>query len=160
MMYVMLYTILVMAYMCIQCTAFRRISCRSITPISTINNKGILSRFSHHKINTQLIYSIRGGSDEYNNNDEDDEYNNGIEQYDDEYIDDFISSFEAEMADIRRECCELLERIEDDLEAAELDIDAGHDELVKVYGMTKGNRGLILKVFGILIFLIIFMMVY
>ena len=63
------------------------------------------------------------------------------------------------MADIRRECCELLERIEDDLEAAELDIDAGHDELVKVYGMTKGNRGLILKVFGILIFLIIFMMV-
>ncbi|KAL7524478.1 hypothetical protein ACHAXR_000591, partial [Thalassiosira sp. AJA248-18] len=50
---------------------------------------------------------------------------------------------------------EVLERIEDDVEAAGVDIDAGHDELVKVYGMTKGNRGLILKVFGILIFLIV-----
>jgi len=55
---------------------------------------------------------------------------------------------------------ETLERIEDDVEAAGLDIDAGHDELVKVYGMTKGNRGLILKVFGILIFLIVFMKLY
>ncbi|KAL7437407.1 hypothetical protein ACHAXM_005639 [Skeletonema potamos] len=55
---------------------------------------------------------------------------------------------------------EVLERIEDDVEAAGADIDAGHDELVKVYGMTKGNRGLILKVFGILIFLIVFMKLY
>ena len=55
---------------------------------------------------------------------------------------------------------EVLERIEDDVEAAGLDIDAGHDELVKVYGMTKGNRGLIIKIFGILIFLIIFMKLY
>lgn len=55
---------------------------------------------------------------------------------------------------------EVLERIEDDVEAAGADIDAGHDELVKVYGMTKGNRGLILKVFGILIFLILFMKLY
>jgi len=55
---------------------------------------------------------------------------------------------------------EVLERIEDDVEAAGMDIDAGHDELVKVYGMTKGNRGLILKVFGVLIFLIIFMKLY
>lgn len=55
---------------------------------------------------------------------------------------------------------EVLERIEDDVEAAAGDIDAGHDELVKVYGMTKGNRGLILKVFGILIFLILFMKLY
>ena len=55
---------------------------------------------------------------------------------------------------------EVLERIEDDVEAAGLDIDAGHNELVKVYGMTKGNRGLILKVFGILIFLIVFMKLY
>ncbi len=55
---------------------------------------------------------------------------------------------------------ETLERIEDDVESAGLDIDAGHDELVKVYGLTKGNRGLILKVFGVLIFLIIFMKLY
>lgn len=105
-MYVILYTILVMAYVCIQCHAFRRINHISIMPISTINNKGILSRFHRHKAgNTQLfIYSIRGGSDEYNNDDEEDnQYNNSVEQYDDEYIEDFISSFEAEMADIRRE---------------------------------------------------------
>jgi hypothetical protein len=55
---------------------------------------------------------------------------------------------------------EVLERIEDDVEAAGGDIDAGHDELVKVYGYTKGNRGLILKVFGVLIFLIFFMKFY
>ena len=104
MMYVMLYTILVMAYMCMQCTAFRRINHISNMPISTINNKGILSRFHRHKTNTQLIYTIRGGSDEYNNNNEDDnQYNNNVKEYDDEYIEDFISSFEAEMADIRRE---------------------------------------------------------
>jgi hypothetical protein len=48
---------------------------------------------------------------------------------------------------------EVLERIEDNVEAAGMDIDAGHDELVKVYGMTKDNRGLVLKVFGILFFL-------
>ena len=41
----------------------------------------------------------------------------------------------------------MLERIEDDVEAAGGDIDAGHEELVKVYGMTKGNRALILKVY-------------
>jgi len=102
-----LYTILMMAYMCIQCHAFRRINHISIMPISTINNKGILARFHRHKTsNTQLIYTIRGGSDEYNNNKDDgddDQYNNGVDQYDDEYIEDFISSFEAEMADIRRE---------------------------------------------------------
>ena len=44
---------------------------------------------------------------------------------------------------------EVLEGIEDDVEAAGMDIDAGYDEFVKTYGMTKGNRGLILKVFGV-----------
>jgi len=55
---------------------------------------------------------------------------------------------------------EVLERIEDDVERAGGDIDAGHEEIVKLYGMTKGNRGLILKVFGILIFFIVFMKLY
>ena len=44
----------------------------------------------------QWSISIRGGSDEYNNNSDDgdnDQYNDGVEQYDDEYIEDFISSF-------------------------------------------------------------------
>ncbi|KAL7467056.1 hypothetical protein ACHAXS_007326 [Conticribra weissflogii] len=55
---------------------------------------------------------------------------------------------------------EVLERIEDEVERAGGDIDAGHDEIVKLYGMTKGNRALILKVFGILIFFIVFMKLY
>ena len=66
----------------------------------------------------------------------------------------------AKMSTLISQQGEMLERIEDDVEAAGAEIDAGHDELVKVYGMTKGNRGLILKVFAILIFLIIFMKLY
>jgi hypothetical protein len=49
--------------------------------------------------------------------------------------------------------------MEDDVEATSGDINACH-ELVKVYGYTMGNRGLIVKVFGVLIFLIVFMRFY
>ncbi|KAL7549072.1 hypothetical protein ACHAWF_012342 [Thalassiosira exigua] len=66
----------------------------------------------------------------------------------------------AKMSSLISQQGEVLERIEDDVEAAGGDVDAGHDELAKVYGMTRGNRGLILKVFGILIFLIVFMKLY
>ncbi|KAL9186439.1 hypothetical protein ACHAXT_005677 [Thalassiosira profunda] len=66
----------------------------------------------------------------------------------------------AKMSSLISQQGEVLERIEDDVEAAGGEIDAGHDELVKVYSMTRGNRGLILKVFGILIFLIVFMKLY
>jgi len=55
---------------------------------------------------------------------------------------------------------EILVRIEDDVENAYNDINDGQNELVKVYGYTKGNRGLIIKIFCILLFFIVFMKLY
>jgi hypothetical protein len=55
---------------------------------------------------------------------------------------------------------ETVAKIEDDVEAAVLDINAGHAEIQTLYGIKKGNRGLILKTFGLLIFFIVFMRLY
>ena len=66
----------------------------------------------------------------------------------------------SKMADLVVAQGETIEKVEDDVEAARVDIYAGHEEIQKLYGITKGNRGLILKVFGILIFFIIFMRFY
>ena len=71
-----------------------------------------------------------------------------------------LTTMFSKMSNLITQQGEVLERIEDDVEAAGGDIDAGHDELVKVYGYTKGNRALILKVFAVLIFLICFMRFY
>lgn len=46
------------------------------------------------------------------------------------------------------------------MEAAALDVEAGQNAITEVYSLKKGNRPLILKVFGILIFVIIFMRFY
>ena len=66
----------------------------------------------------------------------------------------------GKMADLVVAQGETIEKVEDDVEAAHVDVYAGHEEIQKLYGITKGNRGLILKVFGILIFFIIFMRFY
>jgi hypothetical protein len=55
---------------------------------------------------------------------------------------------------------EVLEKIEDDVEAAHADIMAGQEELTNLYSLKKGNRPLIIKTFLILNFLIIFMKAY
>ena len=55
---------------------------------------------------------------------------------------------------------ETLEKIEDDVECALVDVKAGQEELTKLYSIKKGNRPLIIKTFAILIFLIIFMRPY
>ena len=55
---------------------------------------------------------------------------------------------------------ETLEKIEDDVECALVDVTAGQEELTKLYSIKKGNRPLIIKTFSILIFLIIFMKAY
>lgn len=55
---------------------------------------------------------------------------------------------------------EVLEKVEDDVEAAYMDVSAGGEEIQTLYSIKKGNRALILKVFGILIFFIIFMRLY
>lgn len=55
---------------------------------------------------------------------------------------------------------ETLEKIEDDVEVALVDVSAGQEELTKLYSIKKGNRPLIIKTFLILNFLIIFMRGY
>lgn len=55
---------------------------------------------------------------------------------------------------------EVMDKIEDDVEAANVDVMAGQQEIATLYSIKKGNRALILKVFGLLIFFIIFMKIY
>jgi len=55
---------------------------------------------------------------------------------------------------------EVLEKIEDDVEAAHTDVLAGQEELTNLYSLKKGNRPLIIKTFLVLNFLIVFMRGY
>lgn len=55
---------------------------------------------------------------------------------------------------------ETLSKIEDDVEAANVDVNAGHNEITNLYSIKKGNRMLIIKVYSLLIFLIVFMKIY
>mmetsp|Transcript_6733 Transcript_6733/g.7809 ORF Transcript_6733/g.7809 Transcript_6733/m.7809 type:complete len:193 (-) Transcript_6733:12-590(-) len=55
---------------------------------------------------------------------------------------------------------ETLEKIEDDVESALVDVSAGQEELTKLYSIKKGNRPLIVKTFFILNFLVVFMRTY
>lgn len=55
---------------------------------------------------------------------------------------------------------ETLLKIEDDVEAAFHHVETGREELIKLHEWTSGNRGLIVKVFTILMCLIIFMRFY
>lgn len=55
---------------------------------------------------------------------------------------------------------ETLEKLEDDVESAQVDITAGQAEIQTLYSMKKGNRGLIIKTFAVIIFIVIFMRFY
>lgn len=55
---------------------------------------------------------------------------------------------------------EVMDKIEDDVECALFDVTAGQQEITTLYSIKKGNRALIIKVFGILIFFICFMKLY
>ena len=55
---------------------------------------------------------------------------------------------------------ETMNKIEDDVEAANVDVIAGHNEITTLYSIKKGNRMLIIKVYSLLIFLIVFMRFY
>jgi syntaxin 5 len=50
---------------------------------------------------------------------------------------------------------ETLEKIEDDTVMAGLEVDKGAAEIQKVHRIKRGNRGLIIKVFALLIFLLV-----
>lgn len=66
----------------------------------------------------------------------------------------------GKMSELISQQSETLEKIEDDVEAAMSDVSAGHGEITILYSIKKGNRALILKVFGLLIFFIVFMRFY
>ncbi|GKY92135.1 hypothetical protein MPSEU_000184900 [Mayamaea pseudoterrestris] len=66
----------------------------------------------------------------------------------------------GKMSSLISQQSEVLENIEDDVEAACIDVAAGHAEITTLYSIKRGNRALILKVFGLLIFFIIFMRLY
>ena len=51
-----------------------------------------------------------------------------------------------------------ISRIEDDVEAGLMDTEEGHKEMQRLLEITKGNRGIILKIFGLLIFFILLFM--
>eukprot|EP00592_Proboscia_alata_P009083 CAMPEP_0194366716 /NCGR_PEP_ID=MMETSP0174-20130528/14781_1 /TAXON_ID=216777 /ORGANISM="Proboscia alata, Strain PI-D3" /LENGTH=470 /DNA_ID=CAMNT_0039142081 /DNA_START=70 /DNA_END=1482 /DNA_ORIENTATION=- len=71
-----------------------------------------------------------------------------------------IGSLFSKMTNIVSMQGEQISRIEDDVEASMGLVDAGAEEISKVYGLQKGNRGLILKTFGLLIALLFFMKLY
>jgi syntaxin 5 len=55
---------------------------------------------------------------------------------------------------------ETVSRIEDDVEAGLQDTEEAHTDLLYVHEVTKGNRGLIIKIFGLLAFFILLFMVW
>ena len=71
-----------------------------------------------------------------------------------------LTTMFGKMSNLIQSQGETLEKIEDDVEVAMGYVDDGHEEVGKLHQFKQGNRGLIIKCFGILIFLIIFMKYY
>lgn len=71
-----------------------------------------------------------------------------------------LTSMFGKMTSLIASQSETVEKIEDEVGIAMGHVDAGADEITKLYEMTQGNRALIFKVFGILIFVIVFMKWY
>jgi hypothetical protein len=66
----------------------------------------------------------------------------------------------GKMSTLISQQAEVVDKVEDDVEAALVDVSAGQQEIQTLYSIKKGNRALIIKVFAILIFFIIFMRIY
>ncbi|KAM7456616.1 hypothetical protein BLSTO_02631 [Blastocystis sp. subtype 1] len=55
---------------------------------------------------------------------------------------------------------EMIDRLDDNLDAAEVNVNAGYQEILK-YGQTVfSNRSLMMKLFAVLIFFIIFFLIF
>ena len=65
-----------------------------------------------------------------------------------------LGSLFSQMATLVAEQSETITRVEDDVEAGLTETMEGSKNMQEFYEVTKGNRGLILKVFGLLIFFI------
>jgi hypothetical protein len=66
----------------------------------------------------------------------------------------------GKMSTVLQQQSETINNIEDDVEAAQEYVQAGHNEITILYELKKGNRPLILKTFALLNFLIVFMRFY
>lgn len=66
----------------------------------------------------------------------------------------------SQMASLVAEQGETITRIEDDVEEGLVNTKEAHDSIQNVYEITKGNRGMILKVFALLLFFILLFLVW
>ncbi|OQR91944.1 hypothetical protein ACHHYP_04179 [Achlya hypogyna] len=72
-----------------------------------------------------------------------------------------ISSMYNRMSTLIASQGEVLERIDDDMNTAQMNVEAGHNELLKYFTSMSGNRSLILKIFLVLIvFIYLFLVVF
>eukprot|EP01083_Nonionella_stella_P150829 481090_1 len=71
-----------------------------------------------------------------------------------------LTNMFSKMSNLIHSQGETLVKIEDDVEAAMDHVEAGKEEIDKLNEWTKGNRGLIIKIFALMIFFIIFMKFY
>lgn len=71
-----------------------------------------------------------------------------------------LTTMFSKMTNLISQQGEVLEKVEDDVEAGLSEVTAGQQEITTLYALKKGNRGLIIKLFSLLIFLIIFMRLY
>uniref|UniRef100_A0A7S3QHK3 t-SNARE coiled-coil homology domain-containing protein n=2 Tax=Chaetoceros debilis TaxID=122233 RepID=A0A7S3QHK3_9STRA len=71
-----------------------------------------------------------------------------------------LTNMFSKMSNLIHSQGETLVKIEDDVEAAMDHVEAGKEEIDKLNEWTKGNRGLIIKMFALMIFFIIFMKFY
>ena len=66
----------------------------------------------------------------------------------------------SQMATLVLEQSETLSRIEDDVEIGLSDTKEAHVSMTNLYEITKGNRGMIIKIFLLLIFFIFLFLVW
>jgi len=66
----------------------------------------------------------------------------------------------GKMASLVSQQQEIVEKIEDDVESSLIQVDAGTEEIQKVFNIVQGNRTLILKIFALLTFFILFFRLY
>jgi syntaxin 5 len=66
----------------------------------------------------------------------------------------------SQMATLVSEQSEVIARIEDDVETGLVDTVEASESMDKFYAITKGNRGMIFKIFALLIFFVFLFMVW
>lgn len=65
-----------------------------------------------------------------------------------------------QLAHMVKEQEEMVERIDSNVQDAELNIEAAHSEILKYFQTVSKNRWLMIKIFGVLIFFFIFFIVF